>query len=680
MGKALFADMFRDLSGLRRLSAHRMVSSLSVRARIIAIALIPVIGFIANGAAFMSWGNAVDDAFDRFTRASLISDASRDFKEAISLMRISARDFATAPTDDPIQAFQKAGAEASKNLRIIEQSVDADQRMRMSWLAERLTEVQANFSNVVLEQRKLGFNDNEGLRRRLHESGVSVERIINEKMPWLGDTDAKKLLISLLTMRRYEAEQRIRSTSISYTLFFHEFKTFTQTFDSIDGTPAMRSELENQVKEYADTFSQWSASADKLRPYLVVIDLDTQQMMPAADQAIGLAREATDSASSALATSQRYTKTLILTVGLGAVVLGLMLSFLIGRSITRPLDGLAGAMKRLAAGDTAAPIPATHGRDEIGEMARTVIVFRDTMLEREQLATTQTEASRAREERSEVIAAMIAQFERSVDQVLAKVRDAALRLEKTSGKLNSAADAMSSEAGHAEDRVRAASANVTEAASSVEELAASIGEIAGQANKSTDVAGRAVTEARRTTTTMSELANAATRIGEVISLIQAIAGQTNLLALNATIEAARAGDAGRGFAVVASEVKSLAGQTARATEEIAGQIGAIQSAAADAAQAITQVNGIIEEMSSIASAVAVTVEEQNSAVTTIAEGVHSASTEARTGADAMSRVAGATSDARATAADVKALADALAAEAEGLDSEVRRFLTEVQAA
>jgi methyl-accepting chemotaxis protein len=179
---------------------------------------------------------------------------------------------------------------------------------------------------------------------------------------------------------------------------------------------------------------------------------------------------------------------------------------------------------------------------------------------------------------------------------------------------------------------------------------------------------------------MSDLGSAATRIGEVVGLIQAIAGQTNLLALNATIEAARAGAAGKGFAVVASEVKSLAAQTSKATEEIAGQVGAIQSAVADAAQAIEQVNGIIEDMSGIASTVAVTVEEQNQAVTSIAEGVHRASGEARRGSDAMSRVAGATSGARTTAADVKLLADTLAAEAESLDGEVRRFLANVQAA
>jgi len=442
----------------------------------------------------------------------------------------------------------------------------------------------------------------------------------------------------------------------------------------------MREQLINQVQAYADAFGQWISGIETVESLILSIDSDTQSVLPLANTILGNARARVSAASAALSASQARTKQFIIWVGCTAVLLGLTFSWWIGRSITRPLSELGGAMTRLAAGDTSARIPATQIQDELGAMARTVLVFRDTMLERERLAANQSVANQERERRGENIAATITRFETSVDKVLAKVREAAQRLEVTATQLNSAADEVSAEARSAEQRVGVASGNVTAAAGSVEELAASIGEIAEQATRSTEVAGRAVKDARRTVHTMSELGSAATRIGEVVGLIQAIAGQTNLLALNATIEAARAGEAGKGFAVVASEVKSLAGQTAKATEEIAGQVGAIQSAVADAAQAIEQVNDIIEEISTIASTVAITVEEQNRAVAEIAEGVHRASSEAQGGAEAMGRVAGASKGARSAAADVKSLADTLSVEAESLNAEVHRFLADVQAA
>jgi methyl-accepting chemotaxis protein len=662
------------------LSVRRFASGVSVRARIIAIAAIPVIGFLANGIAFMSGERDVDSAFDSVQQAAALADASQEFKAAIATMRVSAKDFVAQPSQQLIKSFETGHDVATKNLHLINESVAVAQRQNIAPFQQKLWELMANFTDLQKEQESLGFTDREGTRALMREAGTAVERIINEDMSWLGEADRDKLLFSLLVMRRYEAEYRLERLHLIWEAFFQEFRKFNEALDGIIAASVMKESLSDRVKAYASGFAQWNRAAENVHRLLATISLDSEQMLPEADKMIALAQQRATDASATLSASQKRTRNIIIGVGLAAVLFGLGFCWLLGRSITRPLNGLAGVMKRLADGDTSASIPATQAKDEIGAMARTVIVFRDNMLERERLTASQADAGRAREQRSETIATTIGRFERSVDQALSKLREAAQRLESTSTMLNGAADAVSAEAKDAEERATAASGNVTAAASSVEELAASIGEIASQATKSTDVAGRAVSEARRTAQTMNELGGAATRIGEVIGLIQAIAGQTNLLALNATIEAARAGAAGKGFAVVASEVKSLAGQTARATEEIAGQIGAIQSAAADAAQAIEQVNSIIEEMSGIAATVASTVEEQNSAVSNIAEGVNRASSEARSGAEAMGRVAGASDDARSNAADVKALADVLAVEAESLDAEVRRFLADVQAA
>ena len=668
------------LSSLGEFSPGQLISKLSVRARIIAITLIPVIGFLANGLAYVSGEHDVDRALDSVKHAASLADASREFKSAVGSIQAAARSFAVRPRSSYLQTLSDAQAAAIAHFITIRHLSDDADQTSLDVTERTLARLQENFAELRNEFERLGADSDTGIRPRLRQIAVEVERIISLDMSWLTEATAHQLTESLLSMRRFEAAYMLDRNFDDRSGFNAEFGKFNKILDGVVAAEILKTQIRQTVRKYVDAFETWLTSDHEIASRVASIDADSEFLIRSADANVVRSNTQRDRASAALSQSQGHTRNIIIYVGLAAAMLGIAFSWWIGRTITQPLKGLGGAMKRLADGDTSAAIPSMSAKDELGAMARAVIVFRDNMIERERLRAARIATTRAREERGEAIAATIARFEKSVDQVLAKLRDAVQRLEIASSQLNGAADQVSAEARTAEERVGIASGNVTTAASSVEELAASISGIAEQATRSTEVAGRAVTEAQRTVRTMSELGDAATHIGAAVGLIRAIAGQTNLLALNATIEAARAGASGRGFAVVASEVKSLAGQTSKATEEIAAQVGAIQSAVADAAQAIEQVNGVIEEMSSIASAVAGTVKEQNQAVASISEDVTRASDEARTGADAMSRVAGASSDARATAVDVKALADALAAEAESLDREVHRFLADVQMA
>ncbi len=669
--------------------SNQVFSKLSVRARIVALGVIPVVGFAVCGVTFMAGDIEVGRAFDSVHRDSAVVEASSDLKAGLLAMRLATIEFVAHPTDAEVKNFDGGRKLAMRSLDRIEATHVSSQHDGIALLRIAVRDLKVGFQSLVDEQRGLGFNAAEGITGKLIAASKAAEKIVGDGSGPAGPA-AVTLSTSLLRMRRDEIEYRLSRLRFSPAMmsdapaaqqhFLDEVKAFHNSVRAAEGDPAMKQRLDAAVLAYNDAFAQWAGLVNKIEPQLMTIERDIEYVLPEANKLIATAQDNADAASIALAASRDTTRSIVLWVGAAFALIGLICSLLIGRSITRPLERLAGVMQRLAGGDIAARIAMSYSRHEIGAMARAVIVFRDNMIERERLSSAQAETNAARERRGETIAAMIAQFRGSVEQALARLRESASRLERASTGLTAAANACTTEANVAETRVGAASVNVTTVASSIEELAASIAEIAAQATKSTGVASRAVAESKRTVITMSELGSAANRIGEVIGLIQSIAGQTNLLALNATIEAARAGEAGRGFAVVASEVKSLAAQTARATKDVAAQIGSIQSATADAARAIEQVSSIIDDMSTIAATVAATVEEQNHAVASIAEGVNGASLEAQTGAEAMSRVASASSGAHGTAANVKALADALALEAESLQAGVLRFLADVQAA
>ncbi len=368
-------------------------------------------------------------------------------------------------------------------------------------------------------------------------------------------------------------------------------------------------------------------------------------------------------------------------VGGAILLVTLLAAWLVNRDIAGSLGGLKSAMDRLVKGDLAAVIPGTDRRDEVGGMAAAVLVFKDSMIETGRLRGEQEEAGRRSElDRKTLLNELADDFENGVRGPLDRLASAATEMRATSQSMSATAEEARAQAITVAAAAEQASANVRTVATATEDLSSSVSEIGRQVGQSTRIAGQAVSEADRTNLTVQGLSAAAHKIGDVVKLINDIASQTNLLALNATIEAARAGDDGKGFAVVASEVKSLANQTARATEEIAAQVTAMQDATGDAVHAIESIGGTIGSINEIATTIATAIEEQGAATQEIARNVQ----EAAQGTGQVSRnivgVNQAASETGGAARQVLCAADELGRQAETLRGEVGRFLANIRAA
>ncbi len=396
------------------------------------------------------------------------------------------------------------------------------------------------------------------------------------------------------------------------------------------------------------------------------------------DQAFNAAegyREAT-LAESAFGTGKvLVAATLALCAGLCAAA-GVMVAY----GVVRPLGRAIAIMDRLAAGDLDVAIEESAANDEIGRLTRSLAVFKRSGLEAKRLTAEQENTRAAREHRGRQIEDTVKRFESRVETMVGVLASGSTELEATARLMSDTAGRAHEQAGAVAEASTQASTSVQTAAAAAEQLAASIGEISRQVVKSAEVADRAVGDAKRTDQIVHALAEGADRIGKVVEMISSIAGQTNLLALNATIEAARAGDAGKGFAVVASEVKNLAGQTARATDEIAEQISAVQAATKEAVQAIHDITQTIGSISEIATSIASAVEEQGAATAEIARTVQDTARAAMQVTSNIGSVRDAANDTGSAATQVLGAAGSVSSQAEQISNEVSSFVSEVRAA
>ncbi|MCW1994458.1 methyl-accepting chemotaxis protein [Bradyrhizobium diazoefficiens] len=370
-------------------------------------------------------------------------------------------------------------------------------------------------------------------------------------------------------------------------------------------------------------------------------------------------------------------------LALGALMLvgsALFVWLYVGRNILRRITGLQRAMQSLSAGDLDTEIARAKHNDEIGTMTDTLTVFRDSMVEARALASEQDKDRVAKAERAARIEAKIAEFESTVRSALDNLAQSANSMQSTAQSMSTTADQSNALVNAVASAAEETSVNVQTVSSGTEQLSSSIAEISRQVVTSAGIAKKAVDEAGATDATVQSLADSASRISVVVDLIQTIASQTNLLALNATIEAARAGEAGRGFAVVASEVKSLASQTAKATEEIRTQIASMQNVTTSAVGAIQGIGRIIGEINDVTTTIAAAVEEQGAATREIARNIQHAAGGTSEVSSNIVGVSTASAEAGAAASEVLGASDALRREADLLRGEIDAFLNSMRAA
>jgi len=366
-------------------------------------------------------------------------------------------------------------------------------------------------------------------------------------------------------------------------------------------------------------------------------------------------------------------------VALAAVAIAFSL-LTVTRGVSRPLRAMADAMATLARGDLAIEVPALAKKDEIGEMANSVQVFKDSMVEAERLRASQAEEQHRQIDRARRIESSVARFETAIGEIVRSVATASSGLQTTAQTMAGTAEETTRQSTTVAAASEQATQNVQTVASATEELSASIREIAKQVSESNQMTGDAAEQARASNTQVQSLDAAAQKIGDVVKIINDIASQTNLLALNATIEAARAGEAGKGFAVVASEVKTLANQTAKATEEIAAQIRAIQEATQSSVRSIQGITSTIDRVNETAGAIAAAVEQQGAATQEIARNVAQAAQGTQDVSRSIAVVTTAAGQTGAAASEVLKSSGELGLNSEALHRQVDAFLREVRSA
>ncbi|KAA0684736.1 methyl-accepting chemotaxis protein [Azospirillum brasilense] len=651
-----------------------MLSNISIGTRIALLVAASVVtlgllgGTVTVGAQRMFEATAELDQFrDAYEHTAAI-------ERRASRLRFQALRFVADRDETAAEAFAKNAEEASRLLdNLKERGVERLPPEELDHLSQGIGTLKERFSSVVARAKELGLSDDSGLRGVLRASARAIE---DELKQW---PNADKLTGRMESMRKMEKDFIIYSDESLLSGHRKAFNEFTFFLADSGLDTATQTKLEKQARTYRTDLGRFVDATKAFRAEVQTFNDAFQAMVPRFE---ALLESANAGMAGAVETQNRVRGEVIanvLQVGSVLLVGFAIISLLVARSITRPLRLIEGVMERLAGGDRTATVPETGRRDEIGAMARAVSVFKENLQRTHELEQESRRAERrAEEERENALRAIAHDFDSAFGRVLHTVDHAADQIRNGAHILRDTAEKMKEQALDTSEKAERTSEVVGIVNNVSRTLSASIGEIGGRVTTSSTAIRRAVDHARQSDSAVAALADSSQRIGEIVRLINDIAGQTNLLALNATIEAARAGEAGKGFAVVASEVKVLANQTAKATEDIAGQVGAIQEATGSVVEAIRAIRTTVEEVAHLSEDVSAAVRDQLEQTEEIVGAVGRANDNTHEVTESVSTMAITAAETGKSAIEMIYSAAQLADELRQLEADADRFVSSIK--
>ncbi|MFX4220805.1 MAG: methyl-accepting chemotaxis protein [Thalassobaculum sp.] len=667
------------------MSAHSYLSNFRIGARLAAGfgIIILLLLALAGEVGYSLWQSreGVSNYRGIATNTNLIARIQANILNA----QLGVKDFESGGSTGAIVTVEDSLNQAQARLDDAQATItDEEQIVRLGQLREYMLTYGQTFGQVTALQERRGkiVAELDGIGDQFT---ATIKEMVEDAKGW-GDVEAMGDLTFALegALEVRFATQRFLVTNdpaaIEYVRRYlgNALEIMNKLVDSGDFRAISVQEELTAYGETFDTIVQMTVQRNALiRDTLDIIGMQSTDLI---DEMENKYLELQDDLGSTIQSTAEFSLLIAAAVTLAALIVGILASVLISRSISRPVQALTDSMGDLAEGQLETEVPSTESRDEIGRMARAVQVFKENMVRNRDLEAEQAERDKRRQARSAALEEAISEFQTSIGQRLEKLRG-------VSEELSGSAETLRTVAGETKDRSsevasisEQTSSNVQSVSAAAEEMDSSFGEIVGQVSRSSDTVRITSDKARVTLTSMEDLAAQSEAIAQVVELITSISEQTNLLALNATIEAARAGDAGRGFAVVASEVKSLATQTGKATEEIAGKIRRVQEACGTSVQAVREIVTSIEQVDEISAAISAAVEQQKAATAEITRNMQ----EAARGTEQLSVNIGGVNDATdrtvETVGNVSEAAGRTTAVSGELKDVVDRFVGKVQAA